>query len=47
MSDEAIKTAEYLMQINAIKLQKSHPFIFTSKKKSPLYFDNFKTIFFP
>jgi orotate phosphoribosyltransferase len=41
------KTAEYLMQINAIKLQPSNPFTWASGWKSPIYCDNRKTLSFP
>ena len=41
------QTAEYLMQINAIKLQPSNPFIWASGWKSPIYCDNRKTLSFP
>jgi orotate phosphoribosyltransferase len=47
MSDKAKKTAEYLMQINAIKLQPSNPFTWASGWKSPIYCDNRKTLSFP
>ena len=41
------QTAEYLMQINAIKLQPSNPFTWASGWKSPIYCDNRKTLSFP
>jgi orotate phosphoribosyltransferase len=41
------KTAEYLLQINAIKLQPSNPFTWASGWKSPIYCDNRKTLSFP
>jgi orotate phosphoribosyltransferase len=41
------KTAEYLMQIKAIKLQPSNPFTWASGWKSPIYCDNRKTLSFP
>jgi orotate phosphoribosyltransferase len=47
MKDSAKKTAEYLMQINAIKLQPSNPFTWASGWKSPIYCDNRKTLSFP
>jgi orotate phosphoribosyltransferase len=47
MSDDAKKTAGYLLQINAIKLQPSNPFTWASGWKSPIYCDNRKTLSFP
>lgn len=39
--------AEYLLQINAIKLQSSNPFTWASGWRSPIYCDNRKTLSFP
>ena len=39
--------SEYLLQINAIKLQPSNPFTWASGWKSPIYCDNRKTLSFP
>ena len=47
MEDYAKKTAEYLLQIKAIKLQPSNPFTWASGWKSPIYCDNRKTLSFP
>lgn len=47
MKDSAKKTAEFLLQINAIKLQPSNPFTWASGWKSPIYCDNRKTLSFP
>ena len=47
MGNSAKKTAEYLLQINAIKLQPSNPFTWASGWKSPIYCDNRKTLSFP
>ncbi len=47
MEDCAKKTAEYLLQIKAIKLQPSNPFTWASGWKSPIYCDNRKTLSFP
>jgi orotate phosphoribosyltransferase len=47
MKDSAKKTAEYLLQIKAIKLQPSNPFTWASGWKSPIYCDNRKTLSFP
>jgi len=45
--DIAKKTAEALLQINAIKLQPSNPFTWASGWKSPIYCDNRITLSFP
>jgi orotate phosphoribosyltransferase len=47
MEDYSKQTAEYLLQINAIKLQPSNPFTWASGWKSPIYCDNRKTLSFP
>jgi len=47
MEKSAIKIAEYLLQIKAIKLQPSNPFTWASGWKSPIYCDNRKTLSFP
>ena len=47
MGNYAKKTAEYLLQIKAIKLQPSNPFTWASGWKSPIYCDNRKTLSFP
>jgi len=47
MENSARRTAEYLMQIKAIKLQPSNPFTWASGWKSPIYCDNRKTLSFP
>ena len=47
MNDSAKKTAEFLLQINAIKLQPSNPFTWASGWKSPIYCDNRKTLSYP
>ena len=47
MADIAKKTAEFLLQIKAIKLQPSNPFTWASGWKSPIYCDNRKTLSFP
>ncbi len=47
MKDRAIKIAEYLLQIKAIKLQPSNPFTWASGLRSPIYCDNRKTLSFP
>ncbi len=45
--DTAEKTAELLLQINAIKLNPKNPFIWASGWKSPIYCDNRLTLSFP
>ena len=40
MDSTAAKIAEYLLEINAIKLRPSEPFTWTSGWKSPIYSDN-------
>jgi orotate phosphoribosyltransferase len=47
MDDIAKKTAEYLLQIKAIKLQPSKPFTWASGWRSPIYCDNRMTLSFP
>lgn len=43
----AIKTAELLLQIKAIKLQPQEPFTWASGLKSPIYCDNRVTLSYP
>lgn len=45
--DTASKTAELLMQINAIKLRPENPFTWASGWKSPIYCDNRIILSFP
>ncbi|GEQ85687.1 orotate phosphoribosyltransferase [Patiriisocius marinistellae] len=45
--ETAQKTAELLLQINAIKLQPQEPFTWASGWKSPIYCDNRITLSFP
>ncbi|RZJ27978.1 MAG: orotate phosphoribosyltransferase, partial [Flavobacterium sp.] len=45
--DTAEKTAELLLQINAIKLNPKNPFSWASGWKSPIYCDNRLTLSFP
>jgi orotate phosphoribosyltransferase len=47
MEDIAKKTAEYLLQIKAIKLQPAKPFTWASGWRSPIYCDNRMTLSFP
>ena len=46
-TDTATKTAEFLLQIKAIKLQPKEPFTWASGWKSPIYCDNRLTLSFP
>ncbi|MFO8087587.1 MAG: orotate phosphoribosyltransferase [Bacteroidales bacterium] len=45
--EAAEKTAEFLLQIKAIKLNNSNPFTWASGWKSPIYCDNRKTLSYP
>jgi orotate phosphoribosyltransferase len=45
--DPAVKVAEFLLQIKAIKLQPENPFTWASGWKSPIYCDNRKTLSYP
>ena len=45
--DKALKVAEYLLQIKAIKLQPEDPFTWASGWKSPIYCDNRQTLSYP
>jgi len=45
--ETAQKTAELLLQINAIKLQPQNPFTWASGWKSPIYCDNRVTLSYP
>lgn len=43
----ALETAEYLLQIKAIKLDNNNPFTWSSGIKSPIYCDNRKILSYP
>ncbi len=45
--NSALKIAEFLLQIKAIKLQPEQPFTWASGWKSPIYCDNRKTLSYP
>jgi len=45
--DSALKVAEFLLQIKAVKLQPNKPFTWASGLKSPIYCDNRVTLSFP
>lgn len=45
--DPALKIAEFLLQIKAVKLSPSKPFTWASGWKSPIYCDNRKTLSYP
>jgi len=46
-NDTALTTAEFLLQIKAIKLDLKNPFTWTSGIISPIYCDNRKTLSYP
>ena len=46
-NDRALKVAEFLLQIKAIKLQPANPFTWASGWMSPIYCDNRKTLSYP
>jgi orotate phosphoribosyltransferase len=46
-NEKALKVAEFLLQIKAIKLQPANPFTWASGWKSPIYCDNRKTLSYP
>ncbi|PID95459.1 MAG: orotate phosphoribosyltransferase [Bacteroidetes bacterium] len=45
--DIALQTAQFLLQIKAIKLNSTNPFLWSSGWKSPIYCDNRKILSFP
>lgn len=45
--DSALKVAEFLLQIKAVKLQPENPFTWASGWKSPIYCDNRVTLSYP
>lgn len=45
--DTAVKIADYLLQIKAIKLQPTKPFVWASGWKAPIYCDNRRTLSYP
>ena len=45
--DRALKVAEFLLQIKAVKLQPNQPFTWASGWSSPIYCDNRKTLSYP
>ncbi len=45
--DKALKVAEFLLQIKAVKLQPSKPFVWASGWNSPIYCDNRKILSYP
>jgi orotate phosphoribosyltransferase len=46
-NDKALKVAEFLLQIKAVKLQPNNPFVWASGWNSPIYCDNRITLSFP
>lgn len=45
--DKALKIADFLLQIKAVKLNPNDPFTWSSGMKSPIYCDNRKTLSYP
>ena len=45
--DPALKIAEFLLQIKAVKLSPAKPFAWASGWKSPIYCDNRKILSYP
>jgi len=45
--NNAAKVADFLLQINAVKLQPSNPFKWASGWNSPIYCDNRKILAYP
>jgi orotate phosphoribosyltransferase len=45
--DKALKIADFLLQIKAVKLQPTDPFTWASGIQSPIYCDNRKTLSYP
>jgi orotate phosphoribosyltransferase len=45
--DKALKIADFLLKIKAVKLNPTEPFTWASGLKSPIYCDNRKTLSFP
>lgn len=45
--ETAVKTAEHLLKINAVKLNSKEPFTWASGRKSPIYCDNRVTLSYP
>lgn len=43
----AAKTAQFLLQVKAVKLNNEHPFTWASGRKSPIYCDNRVTLSYP
>lgn len=46
-NERALKVAEFLLQIEAIKLNPENPFTWASGLRSPIYCDNRKTLSYP
>ena len=46
-NDSALKIAEYLLQVKAVKLQPNKPFTWASGWRSPIYCDNRVTLSYP
>ncbi|MCR4659250.1 MAG: orotate phosphoribosyltransferase [Bacteroidales bacterium] len=46
-TDMAARTAQFLLQVRAVKLNNEHPFTWASGRKSPIYCDNRVTLSYP
>ena len=46
-TEMAAKTAQFLLQVKAVKLNNEHPFTWASGRKSPIYCDNRVTLSYP
>ena len=46
-TDRALKVADFLLQISAVKLSPDNPFTWASGMRSPIYCDNRKTLSYP
>ena len=46
-NDMAVKTANFLLTVKAVKLNNEHPFTWASGRKSPIYCDNRVTLSYP
>ena len=46
-TDKALKVAEFLLQVKAVKLQPNNPFTWASGWNSPIYCDNRVTLSYP
>ena len=47
LNETAARTAKFLLQVKAVKLNNDHPFTWASGRKSPIYCDNRVTLSYP